>query len=237
MKKQVILWLMLLAFLPEQRAQNAGMKNIPYDELAARYNTLNDRNQLMRARNVFRFETGDRKCRQEPLEVLLEKKHDDNRKRYSLYRWDASLRRWIKSGAHLTAAFCGTHDYYTVQLSCEGIYGVFEELRTTAGTLIKLPEEYKIQSLRFEQENMGVVFEWAQRLGSSQVKIPFDPVSALAMLTLEINDSRTGDKEIHKVRMGLLKAAANRDSRMVCYSADNRFIKEHFISKSLNAVK
>jgi hypothetical protein len=237
MKKQVMLGLLLLGLLPGPKAQNAKVNNVPFADLAARYNTLNERNQLMRARNVIRFENEDGKCRREPLEILFEKQHGDERKKYSLYQWDAALRRWIKKSAFLRAGFYGTHDYYSIKLSCDGVYGLFEELRSTSGTLVKLPGPYQVQSLRFEQENMGVVFEWAQRTGAQEVKIPFDPVSPLALLTLELRDGKTGEKEMHNVRMGLFKIKEDKNSRTVCYSADARFMQEHIINKSLNAVK
>jgi hypothetical protein len=244
MKTKVVLLIVFFAIglhgwsQSNNNTQPVNVEDVSFVDLAKDFNTLNEKDQLMSARSVVRFQPEGTLCISDPLEVLFEKKLDDEDKKYVLYRWDASIRRWVKPGnLKLETLKCGTHDYFEAALSCNGVFGIFEEFKLTKGTQLNMPAQYKINRVKYVQKNTRVVYEWHSRIGLQTVNIPYDDVSEIAHLELEISDDKMNNYVINNLKPGQIDLWKRSDEGITKLIVDKKLIKQFTTSETLKASK
>jgi hypothetical protein len=222
----------------KNNTQLVNVDDVSFVDLAKDFNTLNEKDQLMSARSIVRFQPEGSLCISEPLEVLFEKKLDDEDKKYVLYRWDTSIRRWVKPGnLKLETLKCGTHDYFEAALSCNGIFGIFEEHKLAKGTQLNMPVQYKIHRVKYVQKNTMVVYEWVSRIGQQTVNIPYDDVSEIAHIELEFSDDKMNNYIVDDLKPGQIDLWKRTDEGITKLIVDKKLIKQFTISETIKASK
>jgi hypothetical protein len=199
----LLIWLSAwFAATPEKPA--VKINHVAFDELKTGHNTMSQKGMLLRTVDIMKLTVDGSLCLKSPLSVFFPVKASANTKMPGLYSWDASLQAWVKCSAiPVTFVRAGGISYYSAELLCSGMYGLFYEEKSTIKTLVSVPDGWKIYSLKYTQDNTKLIFDWADRIGANEVVVPYAAVSPIASLQLTVAD-KSGIKKQCTFRVGKL---------------------------------
>lgn len=238
MKLFTIIGIMALASIVQLQAQVLKIEHIPFDQFQTSFTSLNEKKVLMSMKDAIKFESGNGLGLKNPVDILFEKGAKDEDHKYGLYQWDPTVKSWVKAKkTPFTSSVCGTHDYFIASISSDGYYGIFEENKVNKGTAIVLPKGYRIHSIKFVQTNTQVVYEWNSRLGETTAYIPYENISPISDISIEISDTKHQRLKLEKLKAGKYLTLSNKENESPTLQFAEKTLKNLINDQTLKAKK
>ena len=205
MNKRTLFVILMLQFVLHAYCQNnlPSMREISFQEVAARYNTHNDKREPMTFLSGFFLEGDSKLLTKNPVDVMFNPIANVQRGECELMRWDPVNRVWMSfSGNQLKNTSEGSQVFWTASIDQSGIFALMKEIPSHGVTNLHLPDGFTSEEWRLVQPNLGVVCESYKRCQSLSVPLP--ALSPMAQITMKLRNGGGAVESISDMPIGVL---------------------------------
>ena len=201
-----IIFSILLVHIGLQSHSQTNMpcvREISFEEVAARFNTHNDKRAPMTFLSGFSVEGDAKSLTKNPVQVMFNPIANVQRADCELMRWDPVTRVWAKfSGNQLKKSSEGSKMFWSAGIDQSGIFALMKEIPLHGETNLHLPEGLTSEEWRYVQPNLGVVCESYSHCQT--LLIPLPALSPMAQITMKLRKVGGTVETISHMPMGVL---------------------------------
>jgi hypothetical protein len=210
--KKITSTLFLFGLLLSANATDApDVRYLNFEELAANFNTVNSKGQMLQCHSAFDVFLPEGKFAQDGIDILVPETPNVRGEKLLFLKWNYNEKKWntIKS-KKVGSKTINKKKYHLVHVNETGVYGLFNDDRATGEIKLVLSPSLRFSRIEFSQENVQVNFEKQLNNKPHSVEIPFGSVSILAHISMDVYSKRENKTTTYNYRLGEIPSARRR---------------------------
>ena len=179
------------------------VRYLNFDELAANFNTVNSKGQMLQCHSAFDVFLPEGKFANEGIDILVPETPNVRGEKLLFLKWNYSDKKWITiKGKKVSSKTINKKKYHLVHVNETGVYGLFNDERAKGEIKLILAPSLRISRVEFSQENVQVNFEKELFNKPHSIEIPFGSVSILSKISLNVFSSQENKTSAYAFRLG-----------------------------------
>lgn len=179
------------------------VRYLKFEELAANFNTINSKGQILECHSAFDVFLPEGKFAQEGIDILVPETPNVRGEKLLFLKWNYNEKKWnTLKGKKVGSKTINKKKYHLVHVNETGVYGLFNDDRSAGEIKLVLAPSLRLSSIEFSQENVQVNFEKQLFNKPRTATIPFGSASILAELKMNVHSKRENKSETYHYRLG-----------------------------------
>ena len=179
------------------------VRYLKFEELAANFNTLNSKGQMLECHSAFDVFLPEGKFAAEGIDILVPETANVRGEKLLFLKWNYSEKKWntIK-GKKVSSKTINKKKYHLVHVNETGVYGLFNDDRAKGEIKFVLAPSLRFSKIEFSQENVQVNFEKQLFEKPRTTEVPFGSVSILSEIKMDVYSKRENKTTTYQYRLG-----------------------------------
>jgi len=179
------------------------VRYLKFEELAANFNTVNSKGQILECHSAFDVFLPEGKFSQEGIDILVPQTSNVRGEKLLFLKWSYTDKEWITlKGKKVGTKTINKKKYHLVHVNETGVYGLFNDDRTKGEIKLILAPSLRFSSIEFSQENVQVNFERQLYDKPRVAAIPFGSVSILSQISMDVYSKKEKKNSSYTFRLG-----------------------------------
>lgn len=214
MKKITLTLILFGSLLMANASDSPDVRYLKFDELSSNFNTTNAKGQILKCRSAFDVYLPEGRFTQEGIDILIPLSANTRNEKILFLKWDYNGKEWLTiKGKKVGTKTINGQKYHLVHVNQTGVYGLFENDRSTGNVKVIMAPSLRLGRIEFSQNNVQVNFE---KQFSSKVKkadIPFGDISILAELKMDIYLKDEPKAKTYRLKYGEIPSFLRRTNK------------------------
>jgi hypothetical protein len=206
--KKITTTLFLFGLMLAVNASDApDVRYLNFEELAANFNTVNSKGQILECHSAFDVFLPEGKFAEDGIDILVPEASNVRGEKLLFLKWSYTEKKWNSiKGKKVGSKTINKKNYHIVHVNETGVYGLFNDDRSTGRIKLVLSPSLRFSRIEFSQENVQVNFEKQLYNKPHTVDIPFGSVSILAQISMDVYSKRENNTATYNYRLGEVPA-------------------------------
>ena len=129
-------------------------------------------------------------------------------------KWSYSEKKWNSiKGKKVGVKTINKKKYHLVHVNETGVYGLFNDDRTSGEIKLVLSPSLRFSKIEFSQENVQVNFEKQLYDKPQSIEIPFGEVSILAKISMDVHSKKENNTISYNFLLGEIPSAHRKTNK------------------------
>lgn len=179
------------------------VRYLKFDELAANFNTVNSKGQMLECHSAFDVFLPEGKFATEGIDILVPETPNVRGEKLLFLKWSYNEKKWISiKGKKVSSKTINKKKYHLVHVNETGVYGLFNDDRAKGEIKLILAPSLRISRVEFSQENVQVNYEKQLYDKPHSIEIPFGSVSILSDISLDVFSKSENNTSGYHFKLG-----------------------------------
>ena len=213
--KKITTTLFLFGLLLGAKATDApDVRYLKFDELASNFNTVNSKGQMLQCHSAFDVFLPEGKFAEEGIDILVPEAPNVRGEKLLFLKWSYSEKKWNSiKGKKVGVKTINKKKYHLVHVNETGVYGLFNDDRTSGEIKLVLSPSLRFSKIEFSQENVQVNFEKQLYDKPHSIEIPFGEVSILAKISMDVHSKKENNTISYNFLLGEIPSAHRKTNK------------------------
>jgi hypothetical protein len=202
--KKITTTLFLFGLLLVAKATDTpDVRYLKFEELAANFNTVNTKGQMLQCHSAFDVFLPEGKFAQEGIDILVPVTPNVRGEKLLFLKWSYTEKKWNSiKGKKVGTKTINKKKYHLVHVNETGVFGLFNDDRAEGEIKLILSPSLRFSRIEFSQENVQVNFEKQLNNKPHAVEIPFGSVSILSKISMDVFSKRENKTSTYNYLLG-----------------------------------
>lgn len=179
------------------------VRYLKFDELAANFNTVNSKGQMLECHSAFDVFLPEGKFAAEGIDILVPETPNVRGEKLLFLKWSYNEKKWITiKGKKVSSKTINKKQYHLVHVNETGVYGLFNDDRAKGEIKLILAPSLRISRVEFSQENVQVNYEKQLYDKPHSIEIPFGSVSILSEISMDVFSKSENKTSGYQFKLG-----------------------------------
>lgn len=202
--KKITLSLLLFGSLVIANAKDSpDVRYLNFEELSSNFNTTDSKGQILKCKSAFDVFLPEGKFSEEGIDILVPQTSNSKKDKLLFLKWNYKDKEWnVIKGKKVGLTTINNLKYNLVHVNETGVYGLFENEKSSGTVKIIVAPSLRIGRVEFSQRNVQVNFEKVLSNNPRSIEIPFGDVSILSEFSLDILQKSEDKAKTYRFKFG-----------------------------------